>query len=453
MKKHSVRNIYVSLLMFVIPAMTGCSGAMSQGISADDFRPKDAGGSEAVAAPENIQTETIGNREVLVAETMQDAINAAAEKIEKASVAQPANAASTDGFDGELREMPQSFYIVKSEKTGNIGFVATGMAVEPASTAPNPDYVRKAQQRAFVIAYLQAQRNLVSGWKGANGEARQFIVTSTKDFVNKDQTLQNFRQQMSENASETINGVIRGYQVKSTNLIPGDGGKPFRIVTIYCTLNSLLKPQCLDKNTLVTDDFNTAIEDVKNQIRKGLLLPCGARQVVTSKGEVAFIGYASEVILNTSPERANQNYLTAKRKAELRASRELAQSIHGGKLIATGSVSAESDAIDNDFIEKINKNDPMAELSDDSVQRVKQQKDTFRSSLSDIIEITSKGERPAGSQQMSFRTDNWAFEVFYYIPSVSNFIKNEEKKITNPGATAPPKKVGPLPTGEHSVVE
>ena len=202
--------------------------------------------------------------------------------------------------------------------------------------------------------------------------------------------------------------------------------------TIYVTLVSTARTQGRynrpTSDTQQAENLKDGINKIFAEIQSGVVPPVGGRIVnVPETGEIAFVGFGSEVVRPSDNKKAKaDNRQSARRRATLRAEASLCGIIRGDNMMASDSDSLASENNSESYIgnKKIDLSDPIDELTSDAEKADAQQAaQGFRSSSSNrqVIQSAVKGIIPPGVSPKAWLDDEGAFAyaVAVYVPSVT----------------------------------
>lgn len=395
-------------------------------LSADDFLPPVAAASPeaekaaaAIQEPAAVKEEAgIGGEKAVSAANAQDAVNAAIERID------------AGGGCGQIK-FPSGF-----------GWVSTGVAVY--NVMPNPAANLTVQRQAYQIAFLNAKKNLAAALNGLSTQGKEELNQQFKTILTDTDTLSNMSESLSENITEQVNGLLRGYVIYNVNDEQADGHGTVT-VSIVVTPKTMGKGQRLSAEGLNSDSVQDGLNGVLTELTTGLLPPVGGKVIgVPQTGELAFVGFGSAVV----PENPNaavqaKLVLNAQKTAQMRARSALCGIILGDNVSATSSLDAGTQTISNQFAEA-QKDDPTSKAANPAeIQKLDQQRDSFVSTQLSQEQISSmrKGVLPPGVSVKTFMNPEKtiAEAVAVYMPSVTNNAAaaakemKDSKIVQNPG--------------------
>ena len=400
-------------VLFAI-ALTACLCASSWAaplLTADDFIPVVQAPAEqrqellTVQHPEEVKTEVDPklNKPVTRAATAQDAINSVMQRY------------YADGGDGcESVALPD----------GSLGLVAVGTGTY-GSEMSNIVAQRREQQIAYYVAFLQAKRLMARYFAGASIEQLQLFANEE---AANDEAASGVSTR-SENFTMTINSVteafLKGYVTYDVRDDTENG-------TVYVTLASTPRTQGIysrpTSETQQAGNLKEGINKVFAEIQSGVVPPVGGRIVnVPETGEIAFVGFGSEVVRPSDNKKVRaDNRQSARRRASLRAEASLCGIIRGDNIKADDSDALDAGNNSESYIgnKKNDLSDPIDDLVSGS-EKAEAQKDAqgFRSEDSNkqIIQSAVKGIIPPGVSPRAWLNEEgtFAYAVAVYIPSVT----------------------------------
>ena len=381
-------------------------------LTADDFMPVVQAETEeqreellTVQHPEEVKTEVDPelNKPVTKAATAQDAINSVMQRF------------YADGGDGcESVALPD----------GSLGLVAVGTGTY-GSEMSNIVAQRREQQIAYYIAFLQAKRMMARYFAGASIEQVQSFIVNESARDEADSGVSTRNESFNMNVDSVTEAVLKGYVTYDVRDDVENG-------TVYVTLVSTPRTQGRysrpTSDTQQAETLKDGINKIFAEIQSGVVPPVGGRIVnVPETGEIAFVGFGSEVVRPADNKKAKaDNRQSARRRATLRAEASLCGIIRGDNMTASDSDSLASENNSESYIgdKKIDLSDPIDELTSDAEKAEAQQATQgFRSSDSNkqVIQSAIKGTIPPGVSPKAWLDNEgtFAYAVAVYIPSVT----------------------------------
>lgn len=380
-------------------------------LTADDFMPVVQAPEEqreellTVQHPEEVKTEVDPelNKPVTRAATAQDAINSVMQRF------------YADGGDGcESVALPD----------GSLGLVAVGTGTY-GSEMSNIVAQRREQQIAYYVAFLQAKRMMARYFAGASIEQVQSFVVNESARDEADSGVSTRNEAFNMTVDSVTEALLKGYVTYDVRDDVENG-------TIYVTLVSTPRTQGRydrpTSDTQMADNLKDGINKIFAEIQSGVVPPVGGRIVnVPETGEIAFVGFGSEVVRPADNKKAKaDNRQSARRRATLRAEASLCGIIRGDNMTASDSDVLASENNSESYIgdKKIDLSDPIDELTSDAEKAEAQQAaQGFRSNDSNkqVIQSAVKGTIPPGVSPKAWLDNEGAFAyaVAVYVPSVT----------------------------------
>ena len=379
-------------------------------LTADDFSPIVQANTDeerhelsVVQNPEGVKTEidpTL-NKPVTSAATAQDAVNSVMQRF------------YADGGEGcESIRLPD----------GELGLVAVGVG-SYGSDMKNIVAQRREQQLAYYIAFLQAKRLMARYFEGASIEQLSMFIheESAKNDANTatSTTSENFSLDIKSATATVLKGYVT-YDVRDD----------FENGTVYVTLVSTPRTQGRynrpTSTTQIAETLNEGINKILAEIQSGVVPPVGGRIVnVPETGEIAFVGFGSEVVRPADNRKAKaDNRTTARRRASLRAEASLCGIIRGDTVTTSDSDELGATNRNTTGSNTVDLSDPIDDLTTDSEKNEAQETaQGFRSddSYKQVIQSAIKGIIPPGVSPRAWldKEGAFAYAVAVYIPSVT----------------------------------
>jgi hypothetical protein len=388
-----------AMLVFVGAALIMPPTAPAQVPTADDFLPPVLGGPTDVKQPDKVAMKG----DVVTAATAQDAVNVAVEK-------------NVEKLQDNIEEVGARMVQFPS----GLGFVATGAAVY--RTMENPVATRIAKRKAYVIAFVQAKKNLAEILGGLTNEGKETIREALVNINLPDEEMTNISTESEEALRQAVEMMLRGFVIYEVKDNVALNTVYVSIVTTPKTRGRLARPA---PNAVETDDLREGISQVIAEVRSGLVPPVGGRIItMRSTGETAFVGFGSSVV-RTSGVRAAQLKLNleAQKIASMRAKDALCGLMIGDKASWEGSV---VDSLKDEIqeFEPLTRDDPLAAKEPTAVRKLEEARNLFVSRLqtSDMYQSVRRGILPPGVNTKTWFDDDhaWAYGMSVYVPSLAN---------------------------------
>jgi hypothetical protein len=368
-------------------------------VTADDFLPVAQGGSKEVKEPAKVEV----RKDVVTAATMQDGINAGIKDTE--NKARP----------GVAIEWTRTI-----ETPSGTGYVATGMSIY--RVMENPTASRIAKRNAYVVAFVQAKKNLAEFLDGLTDEGKDKIRQSLVNITLPKEEMTNLSNRTQESLKQAVKSLIRGFVIYEVEDVTENKTVYVSIVTTPKTRGKMSRPapSQVDAGTL-RDGLNQVIVEV----RSGLVPPVGGRIItVPTTGETAFVGFGSAVVRESknAAVQAKLN-LTAQKIADARALDGLCGLIVGDEIIWEGR-SKEFTKDETQEFESATEGDPLAAKDPAAAKKLEKDRQSFVSRMesSDDYRSARKGIIPPGVNHRTWFDEDKAFcyGMAVYVPSTAN---------------------------------
>ena len=369
-------------------------------VTADDFLPPVNGGPADVANPGAVKVE----KGVVSAPTAQDAINAAVDKNEKAL------------DKGAAPEMGATMVTFPS----GMGFVATGIGAYRKMA--NPVATRIAKRKAYVVAFVQAKKNLAEMLGGLSNEGQETIREHLVNINLPDEEMTNISTQSEEALTQAVNMMLRGFVIYEVKDEPDQDMVTVSIVTTPKTRGKFARPA---PNVVEANDLREGLNQVIAEVTSGIVPPVGGRIVsMRATGETAFVGFGSTVV-RTSENRAVQarHNLSAQKIASMRAKDALCGLIIGDRASWMGNVTESMKDEVREF-ESLDRDDPLARKDPTNVRKFEQARETWvaRMETTDTYRSARKGILPPGVNTKTWFDDGheYGYAMSVYAPSLTD---------------------------------
>ncbi len=202
------------------------------------------------------------------------------------------------------------------------GWVGTGTAQYPASE--NSIALYRSRQDARFKAFLDADARLAGCLSKLGPEPRQRITTSLEQHDNLRLSLVNLAFTELEKREQAIRILGRGYIAYSVEENPEQRTIYVNLATTPKTAARLTRPA---PNAMEAASLQEGLRQTQTEIAAGLVPPAGNRLIVVNgTGEVALVGYASNVV-GAHPDPGAQDKLRA--DAEKIATRRATEALVG----------------------------------------------------------------------------------------------------------------------------
>lgn len=368
-------------------------------VTADDFLPPVMGGPSDVKQPDQVAMKG----DTVQAATAQDAINVAVEK-------------NVEQLEDNIEEVGARMIQLSS----GLGFVATGAATY--RTMENPVATRIAKRKAYVIAFVQAKKNLAEILGGLENDSKQTIREALVNINLPDEEMTNISTESEESLRQAVEMMLRGFVIYEVKDDTSQNAVYVSIVTTPKTRGKLARPA---PNAVEADDLREGVNQIIAEVRTGLVPPVGGRIItMRSTGETAFVGFGSSVV-RTSGVRAAQLKLNlqAQKIASMQAKSALCGLIIGDRASWEGSV-VESLQDEMQEFESLVADDPLAAKDPTAVRKLEEARNLFVSRLqtTDVYKSAQRGILPPGVNSKTWFDEDHAFAygMSVYVPSLTN---------------------------------
>jgi hypothetical protein len=346
-----------------------------------------------------------------------------------------------------------------------IGWVATGTG--GYDVMENPTATRIAKRNAYVKAFLGAKKKLAEALNGLNTEGRTQIVEQMEQVTDNKADLANFAATQNEKLEQAVQMLLKGFVIYA---VEDDTAKKTVYVSIVTTPKTRGQFNRPSPNGLEADSIRDGLSQVLLEIQNGLIPPVGGKIIqVPATGEIAFVGFGSDVIRSHDNSTMQLKMrLNADKIAQMRAKDALVGMIIGDD---TGWKSK----LDETTQQTIKDFETSDTGKDASLQRFEKTRQNFLNTqkTSDQFQSLRSGILPPGVSSKTFtsKDDAEVYAVAVYIPSVSQQAAqtakemNQAQLLSNPNDASssnaapaaqedntlrPKKDVAPGPTGSVS---
>jgi hypothetical protein len=345
-----------------------------------------------------------------------------------------------------------------------LGWVATGIG--GYEVMENPTATRIAKRNAYVKAFLDAKKNLAEALGGLSTEGRTQVVEQMELVTTAQDDLANFAATQEEKLEQSVQMLLKGFVVYAVEDETAKKTVYVSIVTTPKTRGQFNRPS---PNGLEAGSIRDGLSQVLLEIQNGLIPPVGGKMIqVPTTGEIAFIGFGSDVIRSSDNASMQAKMrLNADKIARMRAKDALVGMIIGDN----SSWQAKLDETTQQTIEQFENSDNGQ--GDATRQRFEQARQAFQNvqKSSDAYQSIRKGILPPGVAPKSFpsKDDAEIYAIAVYIPSVSQQAAQAAKEMSqaqlldNPNSNSgaapstqdsnvprPSREVGQGPSGQIS---
>ncbi len=432
---HCCRGLLAAVL--VTGALAGAARNLpAQEPSAADFIPLISGGTAKIAEPDKVKVE----KDEVTAASAQDAINAGVAENKK-------DLAAGDLMAGAvLMHFPSG-----------IGVLATGRSTY--STHENATATQIAKRKSYVIAFIQAKKELASFLDGVSNDSKEEIREELSNVNLSDDEMTNISTSSEESLRQCVDMMLRGFVIYEVNDDDKNGEVMVSIVTTPKTRGQVARPagHAIDAKSL-----EAGIEQAIAEIKTGVVPPIGGRIItIRDTGETAFVGFGAAVVGQSDNAKVKPKLKYAAQKAAaMRAQDALCGLIRGDKTSWEGT-------LDDKHLEEVKEyvvadtpeplNNPGAfkklDKARESFVAVMKTKDAYKSARS--------GKLPAGVTTKTYFDPEgaWSYGIAVYSPTMTKEIEKIADEVRSadilegPGATPAPKgKKPPVKKGPSGKV-
>ncbi|MDR1509762.1 MAG: hypothetical protein LBS53_08990 [Synergistaceae bacterium] len=402
-----MRKILVFAIICFVCFFTGMSFAA--GISTDDIAIKTP--AQTVSEDQKAALREVKQPDKVKVTPPDDVI--IAPTVEAAS----ANDALNTVLDSFVKTRTEGYRDV--EFPGGFGVAATGIALY--DVIPNNAVASRISKRqAYAIAYLSA-KNLMTAWaEGQILKLRQLSGNRQTSVSDNNDNLNNILEKWHVFMEIGVEGVIRRHTVYD---VYDDPLSPRVYVTIMSCPVLWGVNERPAAETVAASSIISGLDTVFTEINNKITTPIGGKAVfIPETGELAYVGYGSEVVrTNENPAALARLELNAERIARMRAQVSLLNMILPNERLK-GDMSLDDLTLRSiQDIEEAASGDVTATTDATSFQRIQQQKDLFHNSqeFKMCVDAANSGKLPPGVQQKSWLDDGreFAYAVAIYIPS------------------------------------
>lgn len=317
-----------------------------------------------------------------------------------------------------------------------MGWVATGAG--GYEVMENPTATRITKRNAYVRAFLEAKKNLAEALSGLSAEGRTQIVEKMEQRTDTKADLANFASTPEEKLEQAVQMLLKGFVVYA---VEDDTAKKTVYVSIVTTPKTRGQFNRPSPNSLEADSIRDGLNQVLLEIKNGLIPPVGGKMIdVPATGEIAFVGFGSDVIRSSDNAALQLKMrLTAQKIAQMRAADALVGMIIGDDTGWKGKLDESTRQTIQDFESSDRGNDPSLKRFEKTRQNflnVQKSTEQFQSVRSGIL--------PPGVKKQSFTSKDEAevYAVAVYIPSVSQQASQAAKEMSQTQLLDQPNEAG-----------
>lgn len=317
-----------------------------------------------------------------------------------------------------------------------LGWVATGIG--GYDVMENPTATRIAKRNAYVKAFLDAKKKLAEALNGLSNEGRTQVVEQMEQITDNKADLANFAATQNEKLEQAVQMLLKGFVIYA---VEDDAAKKTVYVSIVTTPKTRGQFNRPSPNGMEADSIRDGLNQVLLEIQNGLIPPVGGKIIqVPATGEIAFVGFGSDVI-RTSDNSAMQLKirLNADKIAQMRAKDALVGMIIGDDTSWKSKLDETTQQTIKDFETSDSGEDPRLqrfEKTRQSFLNVQKSSEQFQSIRSGIL--------PPGVTPKTFtsKDDAEVYAVAVYIPSVSQQAAQTAKEMNQAQLLGNPNDAG-----------
>lgn len=317
-----------------------------------------------------------------------------------------------------------------------MGWVATGAG--SYEVMENPTATRIAKRNAYVKAFLDAKKKLAEALNGLSTEGRTQVVEQMEQVTDTKADLANFAATQDEKLEQAVQMLLKGFVIYA---VEDDAAKKMVYVSIVTTPKTRGQFNRPSPNSMEADSIRDGLSQVLLEIQNGLIPPVGGKIIqVPATGEIAFVGFGSDVIRSSDNATMQLKMrLNAEKIAQMRAKDALVGMIIGDDTRWKSNLDETTQQTIKDF-------ETSDGSTDASLQRFEKTRQTFLNvqKSSEQFQSVRSGILPPGVTPKTF-TSNDAAEVYavaVYIPSVSQQAAQTAKEMSQAQLLGNPNETG-----------
>ena len=322
---------------------------------------------------------------------------------------------------------------VRAIKAGSgMAFVATGIG--DYRLYPNPNASRMSKRQAYVIAMMNAKRELLTYLRGLSLQAGQELFSNAQDFVDHKDTLASRSESYAQEIQRFTSGMIRGFTAYK---VVDDTEK--QVVYVSIVTSPKIRQAALARNSAILEAGSVAagLQRVFREIEGGVVPPVGGRIVsIPETGEVAVVSFGSSIILDYEGGSESREQRIASNRAKADADQALVGILTGEDFLWESGMFRTQEESSANF-ETILKQDPYGNTVEER-QKLAEIKNSFLAQTRDGEHYKGviQGTLPPGVNSKTWiSTDGgWAFVANVYLPSATAAAKQAAREL---GITVP----------------
>lgn len=319
-----------------------------------------------------------------------------------------------------------------------IGWVTTGTG--GYEVMENPTATRIAKRNAYVKAFLEAKKKLAEALNGLSAEGRTQIVEQMEQVTDTKADLANFAATQDEKLEQAVQMLLKGFVIYA---VEDDTAKKTVYVSIVTTPKTRGQFNRPSPNGLEADSIRDGLNQVLLEIQNGLIPPVGGKIIqVPATGEIAFVGFGSDVIRSSDNAALQAKMrLNADKIAQMRAKDALIGMIIGDDTGWKGKLDESTQQTIKDF-----ETSDSDSGSNASLQRFEKTHQNFLNmqKSSEQFQSVRSGILPPGVTPKTFtsKDDAEVYAVAVYIPSVSQQAAQTAKDMSQAQLLGNPNEAG-----------
>lgn len=317
-----------------------------------------------------------------------------------------------------------------------IGWVAVGAG--GYEIMENPTATRIAKRDAYVKAFLEAKKKLAEALSGLSVEGRTQVVEQLEQVTDAKADLANFAASQTEKLEQAIQMLLKGFVVYAVEDDTANKTVYVSIVTTSKTRGQFNRPS---PNGMEADSIRNGLSQVLLEIQNGLIPPIGGKIIqVPATGEIAFVGFGSDVIRSSDSAALQVKMrLNAEKIAQMRAKEALVGMIIGDDTGWKGKL----DETTRQTIQDFENSDSGQDASRQRFEKTRQNFVNMQKSSEQFQSVRS-GILPPGVTPKTFasKDDAEVYAVAIYIPSVSQQAAQTAKEMNQAQLLGKPNEAG-----------
>ncbi len=361
--------------------------AQAQSVSIDDFLPPAQGGASEA------QTPVQEKGEVMVAQTMQDGLAYAYQKILDE--------------DGEGVRNIQT-------KSG-MGVIAT--AVATYNTYENPNATLLAKRGAYLKAFTKAKSMLVKNMEGFENQCSTAVQDKMVVIDTGKESAANSADAAKETCAEVAKGVLSAY---ITYAVKDDVEHTEVTVSIASSTKTRSAVDRVGGSVVMSTDPRKAFEYIAKEISLGIVPPMGAKLIQNPEnGESIVIGFGSAIVRENKDRGMARNLLSmARQQAQTRSNSALVSFLNGDEVYWKGGFDESKIESNEQFEIPVDRN---GQPKDPAVFETPKKQFLNVLQQSNDYSVVTQGKLPPGVIPKTFPSEDghWIYSIAVYMPSAT----------------------------------